>query len=222
MSEIYTSRLHILEHFNKDMYVRRYFRDCVGIICSWAKKNNLNLGRNMPIPNKVITDFTKSYFAKPPILHLLQANQSIDKLFEELVTVAIIKAITDSPELTEKVNSIYGNVKLVVDKTIKLEIDSLIMLKTGDLIAFEAKTGFNTRLISSQKDLESRIKNIRDLTGAYTQWALIFPYNQEELKLLPNLKFKNKIEISWKSKDKKIIMMDEIAGYLHEIISDRD
>ena len=36
------------------------------------------------------------------------------------------------------------------------------------------------------------------------------------------IKFKNKIEISWKSKDKKIIMMDEIAGYLHEIISDRD
>ncbi len=211
------------KHLLTDFRTRMFFGDFMGKITSWAKRNNVKLSftGNGEIAMETESVFRKQYFGNSPAAKFFEEKTKFTQTFEDVVSSSVTNLILNDKELLDKVEAVAGGVEILQEGRKKIEIDTLILLKTGDIIALETKTAFALKGLSSQKDLESRIKNIRDLTGAYTKWALVFPFTRNDLGDKKNdflRNFSNKIENSWHSKDKKILMIDELEKYLKEFI----
>ncbi|MBN2694677.1 hypothetical protein JXR93_08445, partial [bacterium] len=153
-------------------------------------------------------------------------NSKIATLFESILSDLIVYSLSNNKAILNKVTSIYNNISIKRGDLVVLESDTFIILKSGDLIGFEAKTHYSSAPI---KDLNSRIKTIRDLNGK-NRFYLIFPLTKKDIDFLKkdNIKDIDLPDIfsnmkltqfqSWRSfikrideyKDIKVLGLDEI------------
>ncbi|HQN73193.1 MAG TPA: hypothetical protein PLB16_07240 [bacterium] len=222
----------LITHLFSSLDVRMYFGNFLSMCQEWAKRKKIEIpkdNKGKPDIGALEFKFREEYFANysdRAIFDFL-GKKSFTTIFENIISNMCVDIISKDKKLTEIVSGVFGGIKVAdvkESRKAKFEIDTLILLKTGDIVALETKTAFGLANISSQKDLESRIKNIRDFTGAYTKWALIFPFTREDLhkptdKYLQGFAYKTRD--SWHSKDKRILMIDELESYLKETILGR-
>lgn len=109
--------------------------------------------------------------------------QPLGPLFERLATNHLISIIQRRNDLSSKIDSIYTGVLCANEdgSMATIEIDILIILVSGDLIVVEVKTNNE---MAKRKDIESRIKNLRDCTGAYSDFFMVFPFLQREIEAI--------------------------------------
>jgi hypothetical protein len=127
-------------------------------------------------------NFRKAFlqFGLPaPLLRLLVVSRiKLSTLFERAVGQAIARTVCEDRCLREAVDSVYQNVIIRHREQIICELDTLVLFRTGDLLAFESKSHFSN---SDRKKIEANIKQLRDFGGAYSGYRLIFPLTSQEI-----------------------------------------
>jgi hypothetical protein len=99
--------------------------------------------------------------------------------FEEIVNYKILSLIERNQNIREKIVSVYSNLK--VGKTLKktdIEIDCLILLKSGNIVNVEVKQHYSSSKI---KDLDARLENGKNTLGAKAKFCLVFPLYSNDL-----------------------------------------
>ncbi|RMG37106.1 MAG: hypothetical protein D6725_09475 [Planctomycetota bacterium] len=146
---------------------------------------------------------------------LLQNAPKVAELFEKVVAAAVVHMIENDAELRACVDSVWQNVILRRAGDAICELDTLVLLRSGDLAVIEVKTHHKS---SEQKKIESNIKQLRDFGGAYSRYALVYPLTASEIKLLRSA------DPDYRARMQALGMDDaaEWGAHLHGIENSRD
>ncbi|HQN73192.1 MAG TPA: hypothetical protein PLB16_07235, partial [bacterium] len=154
-------------------------------------------------------------------------------LFEEMLCCELYCYQNSCKNSADKIHAIYHGIEVDLGKENSdkksnvMELDALVIKKTGNLLNFEAKTHFSS---APRKDMFSRIKNIKDYGGAKAKTYLVFPLTRDDIERIkdwvPGEEFnfcatpdgwKNYIKTTEIEEDIKIIGFDEIGKELDDI-----
>jgi hypothetical protein len=119
----------------------------------------------------------------PPVVQktLLETKGRLPGLFEQCLS-AVVNETVQQCNAADRVQ-VHENVIVLRPPrgaTIA-EFDTLLLHASGDMLVLEAKTHHSS---AGHKDMESRIKQLRDLGGAYNQFYLVFPLVRADLDAL--------------------------------------
>ncbi len=114
----------------------------------------------------------------------LFVGQKIGFSFESVLEEEVRRIISGNKRLKEEIVSCYTGVKCKKNNQVLLELDILIMFKTGQLLIFEAKTSSKS---ATRKDMESRVKNLKDLLGAKANLVVVYPFIKKDLDAIQDL-----------------------------------
>jgi len=157
---------------------------------------------------------------------LLRRGSRVPDLFEACVACAVTDAVAGQSLLNQAVAAVYRNVVVQREQQVLSELDTVVLLQTGDVLAFEAKTHYTS---ADHKKIEANIKALRDFGGAYSTYALVFPLTRGEIKELGqgNATLQGKLEslgmadaASWAAfirrvadaRDQRIVGIDELRA----------
>lgn len=79
------------------------------------------------------------------------------------------------------VSAVFQNVSLDAEQIPVAELDTLILFHDGNVSVVEVKAHKGN---ADKKKIESNIKQIRDFTGAYSKYWLVYPLTSAELSAL--------------------------------------
>lgn len=160
-------------------------------------------------------------------------SSKISDLFEEMLCCELYEYQRCGEKKSDKVHAIYHGVELDLGKknsdkrSNAMELDALVLKKTGNLLNFEAKTHISS---APRKDMFSRIKNVKDYGGAKAKTYLVFPLLRKDIDKIkewkPGLEFefctkpdrwKNYINETETESDINVIGFDEIKLEMDKI-----
>ncbi len=124
--------------------------------------------------------------ASSELVPLLEENSLAD-LFEQWVACEVEHLVRQEAALREKVQEVASRVEVVSETSVVMELDVLVLLRTGDLLHLECKTHYhsgNQAQGSFLKDIKSRVKALEDYTGAYSEFSIVFPLTEEDIRQL--------------------------------------
>jgi hypothetical protein len=120
-----------------------------------------------------ISDKVKSF--------LTHTSVTTADLFELSAGCAVARIVDGDSRLKQAVACVHQNVNFLAGSQAVCELDSLVMLQTGDIFAFEAKTHYEN---ADRKKIEANIKQLRDFGGAYSGYGLVYPLTRSEVERL--------------------------------------
>ncbi len=177
---------------------------------------------SMEYRKEMISDYCKEKNISDKTIVSFLHSKKLSALFEDIVNYKIYKIIKENKKISAKISSVYSNVILSKNKkNSSLEIDSFILLTSGNVLNYEVKQHYNS---VKSKDLDARIKNMKDLIGSETKFRIIFPIYSTDLDLTdPNKESFIEKSSQWiniindiikNKKELKIIFFDELEKAL--------